>query len=77
MIAEKQVGRTGPLYLVAAGEFAVQVRLQLGGGHPDLLQQIGNQAVGRGDQGEQQMLAIHLLMRKLLGDALRFLQRFL
>ena len=69
--------RAGALHLVAARQFAFQVRLELGRGHADLLQQIRDEAVGLADQGQQQMLAIHLLMRIPMRDALRFLQRFL
>ena len=75
--AEKQVGRARALDLVAPGEFALEIRLQLGNGHANLLQQIRDEAVGLVDQGEHQMVAIHLLVRKPMGNALRLLQCFL
>ena len=75
--AEKQVAAAGALDFVAAGQFAFQVRLELRGRHADLLQQLRDEALGLADQGQQQMLAIHLLMRMSLRDALRFLQRLL
>ena len=44
--AKKQVGRARALDLMTPGEFALEIRLQLGNGHTDLLQQIRDEAVG-------------------------------
>src|SRR5713101_544167 len=62
---------------MASIQFALQVRSQLCRRHADLLQEVGNQAVGLADQSQQQMLAIDFLMREALSDALRLLHRFL
>ena len=77
LLADEQVRRRNPLDFVPALELPLQVRTQLSQGHPDLLQQIGDQAFRLADHGQQQMLSINLLMRIILRDALRLLQRFL
>jgi len=75
--AEIHVQRTGALDFMAAGQFALQFRLELGQGDADLFQQIRDQAFRLADQGQQQVLAIHLLVRVLARDPLRVLQRLL
>ena len=51
--------------------------MSLAGWHADFFQQIGNEAVRLADHRQQQMFAVHFLVRIALSDALRFLQRFL
>ena len=71
------VGIVAALNFVAAREFLFQIRLELGGRHADARQQFRHEAFVLVDEREQQMLAIHLLMRMFAGDALRVLQRLL
>ena len=65
------------LNLVAAREFLFQIRLEFGGRHADARQQFRHEAFVLADQREQQMLAVHFLMRMFARDALRLLQRLL
>ena len=65
------------LNLVSAREFLFQIRLKFRGRHADAGQQFRHEAFGLAEQGEQQMLAVHLLMRMFPGDTLRTLQRLL
>ena len=75
--AEKEVAGAGALDFVASGKFAFEIGLQLAGGHAEFLEQIRNETVRLADQCQQQMYAVHFLMRKALGDALRLLQGLL
>lgn len=62
------------LNLVPPREFLFQIRLKFGGRHADASQQFRHEAFGLAEQGEQQMLAVHFLMRVFTRDALRVLQ---
>ena len=60
--------------LVAAGQFAFQFGLQFRGRHADFLEQFGHEAFRLAEQRQQQMFAVHFLMRQFARKALRFLQ---
>ncbi len=64
-----------PSSLVAPGQFLVEVRLELGKRNAQFLKHIGNEVVGLFNQGEQQVFAVHLLVRITMGKLLRLLQR--
>ena len=67
----------GALDLVAAGQFAFQFGLQLRGRHADFLEQFGHEAFRLAEQGQQQVLAVHFLVRHFAREALRLRQRLL
>ncbi len=75
--AQEHVQRADALNLVTAGKFSLQLRLELGWGGADFLEQIGDEAFRLANHGQQQVLAIHFLMRMLAGNVLRILERFL
>jgi hypothetical protein len=69
-LAGKHIAAARARDLVAAREFLFHVRLELGRRHADFLQQFGHEAFALADQCQQQMLAIHRLVRKAVRDAL-------
>ena len=75
--AEVQVGGAGALHLGAPGQLGLEIGLQLGQVHPDSLEQGGDDAVLLPCQGQGEVLAIDLLLRVLMRQFLRRLQRFL
>ena len=62
---------------MTSSQFPFQVGLKLRGRHPNLLQQLGNQALRLPEQCEHEVFPVHFLMGECLRDALRFLQRLL
>ena len=77
LCAEVQVGGAGALHLGAPGQLGLELGLQLGQVHPDSLEQGGDDTVLLPCQGQGEVLAIDLLLRVLMRQFLRRLQRFL
>ena len=75
--AEIQVGGAGALHLGASGQFGIEVDLKLGQVHASALEQPRDDAVLLSRQGQGEVLAIDLLLRVLMRQFLRRLQRFL
>jgi hypothetical protein len=75
--AEKHIAGTDALDFVTASQLTIEIRLELRAGHAEFFQQIRDEAVALADHGQQQVFAIHFLMRVTASDPLRLLQRLL
>ena len=75
--AEEQVAGTDALDFMAPGQFPFEFRFEIRGRDADFFEQFRDEAFGLADQGQQQMLAVHFLVRIAPRDALRLLEGFL
>ena len=73
----EDIGGTGAGDFHAAAQFGLKVGGEAGQGDTELLEELRNEALGLLREGEQEVVAIHFLMRAGVGELLRGLEGFL